>query len=124
MALSVHYSPCMLNPIANRVEQYMDVVSAKQKLTAANIANVDTPGYKTKDIDFASALSEAASGQGANATRLAADVQNLQLKADGNNVSLDREARNLSENALKFHIAGQFLQNQIRLTRTAMQEIR
>ena len=30
----------------------MDLLSARQKLVASNIANVDTPGYKTKDIDF------------------------------------------------------------------------
>lgn len=113
----------MLNPIASRVEQYMDVVSAKQKVTASNIANVDTPGYKTKDIDFTSALSDAA---GANRSPLTttADVANLPGKPDGNNVSLDREARNLAENALRFHIAGQMMQNQIRVTRLALQEIR
>ena len=102
----------------------MDVVSAKQKLAASNIANVDTPGYRTKDIDFASALSEAGAGQGSPVSWLATEVQNLPGKPDGNNVSLDREARNLSENALRFNIAGQFIQNQIRLTRTAMQDIR
>lgn len=102
----------------------MDVVSAKQKLTASNIANVDTPGYKTKDIDFASAMSDAAAPQGSPASWLATDVQDLPGKPDGNNVSLDREARNLSENALRFNIAGQFIQNQIRLTRTAMQDVR
>ena len=102
----------------------MDLVAARQKLTASNIANVDTPGYKTKDIEFNSALAEASSNPNSNLATLATDVPNLATKADGNNVSLDREARNLSENALRFHIAGQMVQNQIRLTRTAMQEIR
>ena len=102
----------------------MDVVAAKQKLTAANIANVDTPGYKTKDIDFAAALNESTAAGTTNLTTRAKDLENLPGKPDGNNVSLDREARNLSENALRFHIAGQLVQNQIRLTRSAMQEIR
>ena len=34
------------------MQQYMDLLSSRQKLVASNIANVDTPGYKTKDIDF------------------------------------------------------------------------
>jgi|SRR4051794_8996100 flagellar basal-body rod protein FlgB len=114
----------MLNPIAGRVEQYMDLVAARQKVTASNIANVDTPGYKTKDIDFSSALNDAAGAGSANLTSRATPVENLPGRPDGNTVSLDREARNLAENALRFHIAGQLVQNQIRLTRTAMLEIR
>jgi len=30
----------------------MNLPSTRQKLVASNIANADTPGYKTKDIDF------------------------------------------------------------------------
>jgi flagellar basal-body rod protein FlgB len=50
------------------------------------------------------------------------EVDNLPVKNDGNNVSLDREARNLAENSLRFQIASQLLQGQIRLTRAAIQE--
>lgn len=32
----------------------MDVLSARQKLVASNIANADTPGYRTRDLDFQS----------------------------------------------------------------------
>ena len=42
----------MLDPLAGKLEYYMDLLSARQKLVASNIANADTPGYKTKDIDF------------------------------------------------------------------------
>ena len=38
------------------VERYMNLLSARQKLVASNIANADTPGYKTKDIDFRAEL--------------------------------------------------------------------
>jgi Flagellar basal body protein len=109
----------MLNPIAGRVERYMDLLSARQKLTASNIANADTPGFKTKDVDFEGELHSAAST--GTAPRVS-EVQGLPLKNDGNNISIDREARNLAENSLRFHIATQFLQSQIRLTRDAIQE--
>jgi flagellar basal-body rod protein FlgB len=109
----------MLNPVANRVEHYLDTLSVRQKLTASNIANADTPGYKTQDVDFAAAL------QSASGTPIPAnEVDGLIFKADGNNVSLDREARNLAETSLRFQIAAQFLQNQIRASKTAMQEVR
>lgn len=96
----------------------MDLLAARQKVTASNIANADTPGYQTKDIDFSSAL------QSATATPTAVEVAGLVQKPDGNNVNLDREARNLAETGLRFQIASQFVQNQIRFVKTAMQEVR
>lgn len=106
----------MLNPIADRLDRYLSLLAARQQLTASNIANADTPGYKTRDIDFRAELS-AASGQPATV-----EVRDLSVRNDGNNVSLDREARNLAENNLRFQIATQFLQGQIRLVRSAIQE--
>ena len=49
----------MLDPIAQHIERYMDLLSARQKLVAANIANADTPGYKTRDLDFQSEFQRA-----------------------------------------------------------------
>ena len=46
----------MLDNVGAGIEQYMNLVSARQKLVASNIANADTPGYQTKDIDFESEL--------------------------------------------------------------------
>jgi flagellar basal-body rod protein FlgB len=42
----------MLDRITGNLERYMDLLSARQKLVASNIANADTPGYKTQDVDF------------------------------------------------------------------------
>jgi len=88
----------------------MDALSTRQKLTASNIANADTPGYKTKDIDFQSEMASVIEAPG------------LSTRNDGNNVSLDREARALSENALRFAIASNLMQGQIRTLRSAIQE--
>ena len=46
----------------------------------------------------------------------------LKTKNDGNNVSLDRESRLLSENALRFQLAAQLLKSQVRAVRSAIQE--
>lgn len=108
----------MLNPVAARVERFMDLLASRQKLTASNIANADTPGYRTKDIDFASELSSVTQSSSAHST----EVEGLLLKPDGNNVSLDREARSLAETSLKFNIATQLMQGQIRSIRSAIQE--
>jgi flagellar basal-body rod protein FlgB len=106
----------MLNPIADRIDRYMSLLATRQQITSSNIANADTPGYKTRDVDFASALDRASGAPSV------IEVANLAVKNDGNNVSLDREARMLSESALKFSIAAQLLQSQIRTVRAAIQE--
>lgn len=49
---SVALEEAMLDGLPDRIERYMDVLSVRQRLVAANIANVDTPGYQTQDLDF------------------------------------------------------------------------
>jgi len=94
----------------------MDLLSVRQKLVASNIANADTPGFHTRDIDFSSEL------QNASGAPRVLDVPGLPVKNDGNNVSLDRESRLLAENALRFQLASNLLRAQIRTVRAAIQE--
>jgi flagellar basal-body rod protein FlgB len=108
----------MLNPIADSLERYMDLVSTRQKLVAANIANAGTPGYKAKDIDFQFEFQSAISGSNLNVV----DVPGLKAGNDGNNVSLDRESRLLAENAIRFNLASTMWKSQLRMTRSAIQE--
>jgi flagellar basal-body rod protein FlgB len=112
----------MLNPLTNSLERYMDLLSDRQKLVASNIANADTPGYKTKDIDFQFEFVSAMSQQGVSAKPNVIEAQDLTTRNDGNNVSMDREARLLSENALRFNLASSLYKAQIRAIRTAIQE--
>ena len=108
----------MLNPIADRLEHYMDLLSLRQKLVAANIANANTPGYKTKDIDFQFEFMSLAQGAPANVI----EAPDLKAHNDGNNVSIDREARLLAENALRFNVASNLLRAEVRAVRSAIQE--
>jgi flagellar basal-body rod protein FlgB len=114
----LHFSGIMFQAVGANFERYMSLVSARQKLVASNIANVDTPGYKTKDIDFHSEFENAVGGQAPSVV----EPQNLPLKADGNNVNLDREARLLGENALRFSIASQFARSELNSVKTAIQD--
>jgi flagellar basal-body rod protein FlgB len=107
----------MLDRLAGQLERYMDLLSARQKLVASNIANADTPGYRTQDIDFQSEFQNAIRG-----TPNIINVAGLQVKNDGNDVSLDRESRLLSENALRFNIAANLLRVQISSLRSAIKE--
>lgn len=108
----------MLDPLAGKLAHYMDLLSSRQKLVASNIANVDTPGYKTKDVDFQFEYLSALEGSKADVI----EVQGLAVKNDGNNVSLDREARLLSETGLRFNAAQTLLKGQFRAIKSAIQE--
>ncbi len=108
----------MFDRLGGSLERYMDLLSVRQKLVASNIANSDTPGFRTRDIDFQ------AEYQGALDSHLprTEEVLGLKTKNDGNNVSIDREARLLSENALRFNLAAQLMKSQVRDIRNAIQE--
>lgn len=108
----------MLDPIANRIEHYMDLLSRRQKLVASNIANADTPGYHTRDIDFQFEYMSLVKGDAPQVI----EPQDLPTRQDGNNVNLDREARMLAENALRFSLASQLMRSQIRTVRSAIQD--
>jgi flagellar basal-body rod protein FlgB len=107
----------MLDPIAGSLEHYMTLLSARQKIVASNIANADTPGYKTQDVDFRTELQNASSGF----APAASEVPGLKVKNDGNNVSLDREARALSETALRFNVASNLMRSQLKIVRMAIE---
>jgi flagellar basal-body rod protein FlgB len=107
----------MLDPTSGSLEHYLTLVSERQRLVTSNIANADTPGFKTKDIDFEAELQNALKGM-PSAPR---EVSGLITKNDGNNVDLDREARLLSENALRFTVASNLLHSRLKLLRTAIQ---
>ena len=109
----------MFQNIGNNVEQYMNVLSYRQKLVASNIANADTPNYKTKDVDFQAEFRKAINS---GATATAIEVKELPAKQDGNNVSLDREARLLAENAIRFNLATSLMKGEFKQIRAAIQD--
>jgi flagellar basal-body rod protein FlgB len=109
----------MLDPLSRQLEQYMTLLSVRQKLVSSNIANADTPDYRTKDIDFESEFREYLTNPLKSAPNVT-DVNGLRVKADGNNVDLDREARLLSENAIRFSVASNLLRGNIKDIRLAI----
>ena len=91
--------------MGDQVARYLDLAAAEAKLTAANMANIDTPGYRAVGMDFEAEMSEAMDGvnqgRAPRQVRIKA-VDGLIARPDGNNVSLDREGLNLAEAQLKF----------------------
>lgn len=87
-------------PLINGLESLLSVATTRQGLIAGNLANVDTPGYQTRDLDFAQALAEAEAGQ--DPASAAQNVTGLVARPDGNNVSIDREQVLMAQTQLQF----------------------
>lgn len=107
-----------ITSLTGNIESYMDMISMRQKLVASNIANADTPGYKTQDLNFQTAFQSVLDGGKPNPVA----VSGLATKNDGNNVDLDRESRLLAENALRFSIASSLMKEQIAQVKEAIKE--
>jgi len=91
----------------------------KNEIIANNIANVDTPDYKRKDLNFESLLSEALSDTSVHTRNMDKKVANLNMAAlkpnvyteystlsyryDGNNVDIDTEQAYLADNQIKYY---------------------
>jgi flagellar basal-body rod protein FlgB len=100
------------------LETYLKLAATRIKTISANMANVDTPGYRTRDINFESELNRAmsepaiemADGTGtAQMLPVIRQVQGLMERPDGNNVSLDREALQMAETQLRYQLGIQLL---------------
>ncbi|MGA2350760.1 MAG: flagellar basal body rod protein FlgB [Terracidiphilus sp.] len=91
--------------LSDQIARYLDLATSQAKLTAANMANIDTPGYKALGMDFEAEMRDAMTGvdegRAARPVHLKA-VDGLIARPDGNNVSMDREGLNLAEAQLKF----------------------
>jgi flagellar basal-body rod protein FlgB len=108
----------MLDRIAATKEHYLNLLSARQKLVASNIANADTPGYRTKDIDFQRDFLTLAKG----ADPMVHETEGLRVGNDGNNVNVEEQARLLAENAIRFQFVSMKIKGEFKDIKLALQE--
>ena len=45
--------------LSDQIARYLDLATSEAKLTAANMANIDTPGYQAVGMDFEAEMREA-----------------------------------------------------------------
>ncbi len=117
------------------VEKVLKFASARHKLIAENIANVDTPGYRQKDLSeakFFAALRERAAARRAAAIPgsigydgLNVDVENPAagiLFHDQNNRSMEHLASEQAKNGLLYTLAIELLKKQFSSMEAALKE--
>ncbi len=108
------------NPTIEQLSRYLDLASRRQSLVSGNIANIDTPGYQTRDVDFAAELQRVLSGGNSMSTEV--NVRGLVSRPDGNNVSADREGLLLAQTQLQFQTGVELLRSQLQRLSVAINE--
>ena len=111
------------------LESYLKLTANREQAISANMANIDTPGYRTRDIDVESEFKKVMNGalrpseEGGEAVQLSPvfrQVQGLMERPDGNNVSLDHEGLMLARTQLQYQLAIQLIQNHFHQTLSAI----
>lgn len=101
----------------NVLDKAADAANSRNEILANNIANVDTPNYKRKDVSFQSYLEQALIGGEPLDERVAeinthlsdfggliyTDSSPLSYRLDGNNVDIDTESAMLAENQIRYN---------------------
>jgi flagellar basal-body rod protein FlgB len=110
-------------PTMQRLEHFLDLVTFRHELVSSNLANVDTPGYRTQDIDFESEMRRAEQRlEGAEVSPHVQEVKGLIERPDGNNVSLERETMSLARVQLQYRAGVELLRNEIHTLQSAINE--
>lgn len=124
-----------------RLERALDVRLVRQNILASNIANVDTPGFKPRDVDFTAAMVavEGAAkdshgvdlphtpvvGTLATSEGTGLHAKNLPIvevpagggSFDGNTVDLDRTMVAMAENALQYSASARAIGKKLAILR-------
>jgi flagellar basal-body rod protein FlgB len=115
------------------LEQVVQFAAARHKLIAEGIANVDTPGYRQKDLSverFQSMLRDRVDRRSASDGRsrfddIRSEVENPErgiLFHDGNNRSMEQLASDLAKNAMMHNLAIELLRKQFMGLEAALKE--
>ena len=102
-------------PLIPTLSRALDLTAQRQMLVSQNVANIDTPGYHTRDLDFRQELQRATTtgdDQDTPAVPLVRDVPGLIERPDGNNVSIDRESLLMAQNQLQYQTEVQLLHSE------------
>ena len=95
-------------------------LTSRQRALSDNLANLETPGYLAKRVDFESALDQAINDGKPTSTSISETRSMDETGVNGNNVNLDDETILATETALRYQLSIEALNAKYRLLRTAI----
>ena len=112
------------SPPINLLEKALAGSSLRHQVISNNIANVNTPGYKRKEVSFEEELAAAAKGEKKHSLSLThpkhlaprvvkpepiqiRTIENTSLRTDGNNVDIDAEMAGMTKNNIFYNAVAQ-----------------
>ena len=118
----------------NVIDRAADAAALRNKVIGDNIANIDTPGYKRKDVSFESELQRALKYSRYQSLdnkvssvrldrlggRIYTDHANYSYRTDRNNVDIDNENVELASNQLKYNGLVQSMNSEFSNLKTAI----
>jgi flagellar basal-body rod protein FlgB len=97
-------------------------LAERQRVTADNIANINTPGFLAGRTDFESALRDELDGGQTPVISEGVVSRSLEpTNTNGNNVNLDEETLIATQTGLRYQLALNALDGKYSLLRTALQ---
>ncbi|MGA7157003.1 MAG: flagellar basal body rod protein FlgB [Acidobacteriaceae bacterium] len=108
------------------LQGYLKVLTDRQQMIASNMANIDTPGYHTKDLNFHAAIRQVmdaeGSGSGPLLEQASFETNGLPERPDGNNVNIDRESMLMAQTQLQFQMGVNLVKSDLSMVMTAIKE--
>jgi flagellar basal-body rod protein FlgB len=111
------------SPMLDYLQRFLEVTTNRQQLITTNMANVDTPGYHTKDVNFQTAMRQVmGAGNEMQLEPASVEVNDLPERPDGNNVNIDREGMMLSQTQLQYQMGVQLIKGEFHQLLTAIKD--
>jgi len=115
----------MLQKLGNKnfplLNKLLGLHSARHRVIAENIANVNTPNFRRSEFRFESALQQAMEhGDVREARGFKERPKNTPVRNNGNNVDIDMEMVALDKNAMSFEIYSQLYRQKAQMVRSAI----
>lgn len=103
------------------VERALDSSQLRQKVTADNIANAMTPGYRAQRVDFEASLASALRAGRPEDGRAVVRDSGGAPRLDGNSVRIEDEVREQMKTGLQYQALVEAASHKLALLRTAIE---
>jgi flagellar basal-body rod protein FlgB len=104
------------------LEKALNIRAFYQRVLASNIANVETPGYKEKRIDFQKEIERSGAGNSSSIEVTEVEPPEGANSVDGNSVDIEDQLVKSAENQMMFTASVQLIDKKFSMMRYAINE--